>query len=338
MIVSNNISSRGMNTFGIDVNLSTVISLEHRDDLLALAPYLQEKEISILGGGSNVLLTQDIRQPVLLVNTQGKQVVLERETYDLIKVEAGENWHNLVLWAVEQGYGGIENLALIPGKCGAGPMQNIGAYGVEIKDVLHSVSAYNLKEGKIYTFHNTECGFGYRTSHFKTKWKDQFIILDIILRLAKPGHHLTNLSYGAIAQTLNERGVKDAGIKEVAETVIAIRQAKLPNPSEVGNAGSFFKNPVVDKSILKTIQKAQPEAPHYPVDDSRVKLPAGWLIDQCGWKGKQVGQTGTYKNQALVLVNHGSASGSEVYALSEEIQQSVHRRYNILLEREVNVW
>jgi UDP-N-acetylmuramate dehydrogenase len=327
-----------MNTFGIDVNLSTVISLEHRDDLLALAPYLQEKEISILGGGSNVLLTQDIRQPVLLVNTQGKQVVLERETYDLIKVEAGENWHNLVLWAVEQGYGGIENLALIPGKCGAGPMQNIGAYGVEIKDVLHSVSAYNLKEGKIYTFHNTECGFGYRTSHFKTKWKDQFIILDIILRLAKPGHHLTNLSYGAIAQTLNERGVKDAGIKEVAETVIAIRQAKLPNPSEVGNAGSFFKNPVVDKSILKTIQKAQPEAPHYPVDDSRVKLPAGWLIDQCGWKGKQVGQTGTYKNQALVLVNHGSASGSEVYALSEEIQQSVHRRYNILLEREVNVW
>ena len=338
MIVSNNISSRGMNTFGIDVNLSTVISLEHRDDLLALAPYLQEKEISILGGGSNVLLTQDIRQPVLLVNTQGKQVVLERETYDLIKVEAGENWHNLVLWAVEQGYGGIENLALIPGKCGAGPMQNIGAYGVEIKDVLHSVSAYNLKEGKIYTFHNTECGFGYRTSHFKTKWKDQFIILDIILRLAKPGHHLTNLSYGAIAQTLNERGVKEAGIKEVAETVIAIRQAKLPNPSEVGNAGSFFKNPVVDKSILKTIQKAQPEAPHYPVDDSRVKLPAGWLIDQCGWKGKQVGQTGTYKNQALVLVNHGSASGSEVYALSEEIQQSVHRRYNILLEREVNVW
>jgi UDP-N-acetylmuramate dehydrogenase len=327
-----------MNTFGIDVNLSTVISLEHRDDLLALAPYLQEKEISILGGGSNVLLTQDIRQPVLLVNTQGKQVVLERETYDLIKVEAGENWHNLVLWAVEQGYGGIENLALIPGKCGAGPMQNIGSYGVEIKDVLHSVSAYNLREGKIYTFHNTECGFGYRTSHFKTKWKDQFIILDIILRLAKPGHHLTNLSYGAIAQTLNERGVKDAGIKEVAETVIAIRQAKLPNPSEVGNAGSFFKNPVVDKSIFKTIQKAQPEAPHYPIDDSRVKLPAGWLIDQCGWKGKQVGQTGTYKNQALVLVNHGSASGSEVYALSEEIQQSVHRRYNILLEREVNVW
>lgn len=338
MIVSNNISSRGMNTFGIDVNLSTVISLEHRDDLVALAPYLQEKEVSILGGGSNVLLTQDIRQPVLLVNTQGKQVVLERETYDLIKVEAGEKWHNLVLWAVEQGYGGIENLALIPGKCGAGPMQNIGAYGVEIKDVLHSVSAYNLREGKIYNFHNTECGFGYRTSHFKTKWKDQFIILDIILRLTKPGHHLTNLSYGAIAQTLNEKGVKDAGIKEVAETVIAIRQAKLPNPSEVGNAGSFFKNPVVDKSILKTIQKAQPEAPHYPVDDSRVKLPAGWLIDQCGWKGKQVGQTGTYKNQALVLVNHGSASGSEVYALSEEIQQSVHRRYNILLEREVNVW
>ncbi len=338
MIVSNNISSRGMNTFGIEVNFSTVISVEHRDDLFALAPYLENREVSILGGGSNVLLTQDIPKPVLLIRTKGKQVVLERETYDLVKVEAGENWHNLVLWAVEKGYGGIENLALIPGRCGAGPMQNIGAYGVEIKDVLHSVSAYNLEDGRIYTFHNTECGFGYRTSHFKTKWKDKFIILDIVLKLTKPGHHITNLSYGAIAQTLDEKGVIQAGIKDIANAVIAIRQAKLPDPVEVGNAGSFFKNPVVDNSVLNAIQKVQPEVPHYPVDDSRVKLPAGWLIDQCGWKGKQVGQTGTYKNQALVLVNHGSASGSEVYALSEEIQQSVLKRYDILLEREVNVW
>ena len=338
MIVANNVSSKGMNTFGLDVNFSTLITLTNRRDLESLAPYLQDQEVVILGGGSNVLLTKDVNHPVCHIRTLGKQVIQERDTYDLVKIEAGENWHKLVLWAVEKGYGGIENLALIPGKCGAGPMQNIGAYGVEIKDVLQSVTAYNLEDGKTYTFHNSECGFGYRTSYFKTKWKGQFIILDIVLKLTKPSHHQLNLSYGAIAKTLEEKGILSPSIKNVADTVIEIRQSKLPDPAQLGNAGSFFKNPIVKMKVFESIQKSQPEAPHYPIDESSVKLPAGWLIDQCGWKGKQVGQTGTYKNQALVLVNHGTAKGAEVYALSEEILLSVRERYGITLEREVNVW
>ena len=251
MIVANNVSSKEMNTFGIEVNFSTVITLDNRLDLESLTPYLQDREIEILGGGSNVLLTVDVTKPVCLIRTLGKSVVLERDTYDLVRIEAGENWHDLVLWAVGKGYGGIENLALIPGRCGAGPMQNIGAYGVEIKDVLHSVTAYNLLDGKTYTFHNSECGFGYRTSFFKTKWKGQFILLDIVLKLTKPGHHELNTSYGAIKERLAASGIDNPTVKEVSDVIIGIRQSKLPDPKDIGNAGSFFKNPVISKSQFK---------------------------------------------------------------------------------------
>ena len=338
MIVANNVSSKGINSFGLDVNLSTVVTLNSRRDLDALSFFLKDNDLAILGGGSNILLTKSVTKPICLIRTLGKEVILERDSYDLVKIEAGEIWHELVTWAVDQGYGGIENLALIPGRCGAGPMQNIGAYGVELKDVLHSVSAYNLKDGKIYTFHNSECGFGYRTSFFKTKWESQYILLDIILKLTKPGHHQLNLSYGAISKTLEEQQISKPTIKDVANTITAIRQAKLPDPKVLGNAGSFFKNPIVGMEVLETIKKSQPEAPHYPIDEVSVKLPAGWLIDQCGWKGRKVGETGTYKNQALVLVNYGSATGQDIFDLSEDIKKSVAERFGIELIREVNVW
>lgn len=338
MIISNDCSSLGYNTFGIDVNVPTLIEISNKQDLSSIVRKFSESKCHVLGGGSNILLTKDLEAPLLYINTKGVELIKEADDYVLVKVEAGESWHEIVLWAISQNYGGIENLSLIPGKCGAAPMQNIGAYGVEIKDILHAVSAYKLSDGHEYTFHNEECGFGYRTSNFKTIWKDQFIISDIILRLTKEGHHELNTSYGAISSELEKLGITNPSIQDISDVVIEIRKSKLPYPEEVGNAGSFFKNPIISKSQYDTLIAKYPNMPSYPVDAQHVKVPAGWLIDQCGWKGKVVGQTGTYKNQALVLVNHGSASGEEIYDLSTDIKDSVKQTYNITLEREVNVW
>ncbi len=338
MNITNNISSVPYNTFGLEVNISTLIELNSKEDFSSLHTVLQGKEYHILGGGSNVLLLNDVTAPVLHINTKGLEVIKESDDYVLVKMQAGESWHEAVLWAVAHNYGGIENLSLIPGKCGAAPMQNIGAYGVEVKDVLHAVTAYKLEDGYEYTFHNEECEFGYRTSNFKTIWKDKFIITSIILRLSKEGHHTLNTSYGAIEKELADRGIVQPTISDLSEVVIAIRQSKLPYPEEVGNAGSFFKNPIISMSLYEELVSEYPHMPSYPIDAASVKVPAGWLIDQCGWKGKVIGQTGTYKNQALVLVNHGGASGKEIYALSEDIKISVRQKFKIDLEREVNVW
>ncbi len=338
MIISNDLSSIGYNTFGIDVTIDTFIELTDKSDLRVIRKNILESGYYILGGGSNILLSQNISKPVIQVNIKGIELLKDAEEYVLVKLAAGESWHEIVLWAVAQGYGGIENLSLIPGKCGAAPMQNIGAYGVEIKDVIHAVVAYKLEDGNEYTFHREECGFGYRTSNFKTKWKDDFIITDIVLKLSKPGFHILNTSYGAIEAELQKRAISQPTIEDVSKVVISIRQAKLPYPDKIGNAGSFFKNPIISIELYENLISSYPDMPSYPVDDVSIKVPAGWLIDQCGWKGRIVGQTGTYKNQALVLVNHGKATGAEVFNLSEQIKASVLAKYQIGLEREVNVW
>lgn len=338
MIIKNHQSFKSYNTFGIDLPIHTLVEIVNRSDLYAIKDIIKERSPRILGGGSNILLTQPVEVPVLLMKTTGVKILKEEVGYSLVQFEAGVPWVKAVDWAVSKGLGGIENLALIPGKCGAAPMQNIGAYGVEIKDVLQAVTTYNISDGLEYTFHNSECGFGYRTSHFKSQWKDKFVVLDIVLKLTKHGHHKLNQSYGAIAAKLEECNIKAPTIADVKEIVTNIRKSKLPDPMLIGNAGSFFKNPVISSTQYAALNALYPTMPSYPVDASSVKLPAAWLIDQCGWKGKVIGQTGTYKNQALVLVNHGQATGQEIYSLSSKIKASVKEKYKIELEREVNVW
>jgi len=253
----------------------------------------------------------------------------------IIKCGGGVVWHDLVLWAIEQGYGGIENLSLIPGTVGAAPIQNIGAYGVELKDVFIKLDGVRLATREHFTFTKKGCKFGYRDSIFKGRHKGEFIITQVYLKLSKKP--IVNTSYGAIAKVLAEKGIDMPTIKDVSDAVIAIRQSKLPDPAVIGNAGSFFKNPVISKSSFDKVIAEHPDMPSYPQDDGQVKVPAGWLIEQCGWKGKQVGNTGAHKNQALVLVNYGDATGEEVLALSEEIIKSVFLKFGIGLSREVNV-
>ena len=338
MQVYNRISSKAYNTFNIDVKFDKLLQLESKEDIYEAINAYDTDDVSVLGGGSNILLTGDVSKTIFQILNKGINVIEEEDSYALVAIAAGENWHDVVLWAIEHGYGGIENLALIPGNTGTAPIQNIGAYGVEIKDVLFAVRAFGRKDGIEYVFHNQECQFEYRNSVFKHKWKDQFIISEVILKLSKPGHHIINTSYGQINQRLIDQGIEQPSIKDVADTVIQIRTEKLPNPSVIGNAGSFFKNPIIPIEQFEELKCKHEALPSYLVDEEQVKLPAAWLIDQCGWKGKRVGDTGTYKNQALVLVNHGNANGQDVFTLSEDILLSVEEKFGVRLEREVNVW
>ncbi len=328
-------SLRHKNTFGIDVQASSFISIESLKELLSLCqkstPHL------VLGGGSNVLLLNDIDGEVWSYDAKGIDILNEHEDHILLEVQSGEIWHDLVMWAVDNDYGGIENLALIPGKCGAAPIQNIGAYGVEIKDVLHSVHAVQKSTGRQLAYHNQSCQFAYRDSIFKNALKDQLIITSIVLKLTKPGHHILNTSYGAISKILDQKNINNPSIKDVAETVIAIRSSKLPDVHTIGNAGSFFKNPIIPKSQFEDLQIKFPNIVSYPVDDAQIKLPAAWLIDKAGWKGKSVGGASCYEKQALVLINKNKATGADVYELSSQIIESVKSIYGIELEREVNL-
>lgn len=335
MIIRNNVPAKPLNTFGLDHNISTLVTIEHSEDLQYLNGV---KDFRILGGGSNILMTEDVAIPVVQMANKGIEIIKEGESYVLVKFEAGEVWHDAVIWSLENNFGGIENLSLIPGRCGAAPMQNIGAYGVEIKDVLHSVYAYDIALGVLKCFHNSECGFAYRTSHFKTDWKNRYIITSIVLKLSKEGHHEINTEYGAIRSELNNAGVNHATIHDVSDAVIAIRKSKLPDPAFIGNAGSFFKNPVIDNNQYKTLIQRYPDIVAYELEGG-YKLAAGWLIDQCGWKGFRSDHgTGTHKNQALVLVNYGNAEGHKIFELAREIMESVYDRYGVVLEPEVNIW
>jgi len=290
----------------------------------------------ILGGGSNVLFTRDIDGFVLKNEVSGIDLVHEDEEYVYIKAGAGENWHAFVLHCLDRGWAGVENLSLIPGSVGAAPMQNIGAYGVEIRDVFQELEAYDLKEQKVYTFSLNDCEFGYRESVFKRKYRDRFVILNVTFRLRRePVFHT---SYGAIREELEKMGVSQLSIRAISQAVINIRSSKLPDPKQIGNAGSFFKNPAVSNEKFESLRAEFPAIVGYPNPGSETtKLAAGWLIEQCGWKGFRRGDAGCHARQALVLVNYGGASGQEVYDLSEEILLSVERKFGVRLEREVNI-
>jgi len=323
-----------MNTFGIDVVAEKFAEFSNLEELKSIFSVKQEK-FMILGGGSNVLFTQDYDGLIIKNNIKGYEVVQTEGEYIYVKSGAGEPWHSFVLKTIEEGLCGLENLSLIPGCVGASPMQNIGAYGREIKDVFHSLEAYHIETGEIHTFSNEACKFGYRESVFKNELKGQFIILNVTFKLSTK--HILNTSYGAISAELIEMGITNATIKDVSNAVVAIRSSKLPNPAEIGNAGSFFKNPVVEEYMLEQIQKHYPDIPYYPAPNGCVKLAAGWLIEQAGWKGKTIDCYGVHAKQALVLVNYGGATGQQIYDLSTALLADVYAKFGVQLEREVNI-
>lgn len=311
-------------------SLTQVTSIEQLQELCRQP----NDHIHILGGGSNSLFVTNPGE-VWLIDIKLRQVVKEREEYQLVRFGAGEEWHDVVEYAIENDLGGIENLALIPGKTGASPIQNIGAYGVELKDILQSVSVVDRVTGHRLEYHASACDFGYRNSKFKQEWKGKYIIDSIVLKLTKSEYHTVNISYGAIAKEIGRE--ENIGIKDVFNAVVKIRCSKLPNPKEIGNGGSFFKNPIISLEAYQKLIEKFPEAPSYPVDEISKKVPAGWLIDQAGWKGKIIGNVGCYEKQALVIINTGNATGQEVLDFSAEVQASVLSKFGIALEREINV-
>ena len=337
MQVHTNYPLRKFNTFGINAHskfFSKFSSKEELDELLT------EKEIDtklILGGGSNILFTKDFDGIVLKNEISGIDLLDEDDEYIFIRAGAGVSWQSFVTFCVNNNFGGVENLSLIPGNVGASPMQNIGAYGVEIKDIFSSLEAFHLREKSIQEFRKDDCKFGYRDSVFKNKYKDQFAILNVTYRLKKNPHF--NISYGAVKEELEKMKIENLSVKAVSDAVINIRTSKLPDPALIGNAGSFFKNPVVEKSKMDFIKNSfeNLKIPNYKIDEENFKIPAGWLIEQCGWKGYRKDDAGCYSKQALVLVNYGNATGKEIYDLSEEIKLSVKDKFNVDLEREVNI-
>ena len=332
-MVRHDVSLKPFNTFGIDQRAEEMLVLKDVDALKILEER-SEPPALVLGGGSNILLTRDV--PGLTVHNDLRGIEVVRETGDHVWITAmaGEVWHDVVLYAIERGWGGIENLSLIPGRMGAAPMQNIGAYGVELEQVFERLEAWDLRTHRTEMFGRSACAFGYRESIFKTTQRGRYIILSVTLRLAKrPTYHL---DYGALKRTLADMGVQELSVRAVSDAVIRIRRSKLPDPAEIGNAGSFFKNPVIDRPRYDDLLDDFPDMPSYPVEDG-VKVPAGWLIDRAGWKGRRFGAYGVHAHQALVLVNHGGAAGSDIYALSETIRQDVLNTYGIALEREVNI-
>jgi UDP-N-acetylmuramate dehydrogenase len=336
-MISENISLKPHNTFGIDAKARYFCTFDNAEALsqLLAEPIVKTKQRLVLGGGSNLLLTKNYDGVVLKNELKGKELIAEDENYYYIKSGAGEIWHQLVMYCITNNYAGMENLALIPGCVGASPMQNIGAYGVEIKDTFHSLEAMHVHEGIVKTFTLEECAFGYRESIFKRKEKDNWIILSVTFRLNK--RPVLNTSYGAIDVELEKMNLDRITIKDIAQAVINIRTSKLPDPAVIGNAGSFFKNPVVPLAVYEKIKTHYNNAPCYPVNEHEVKVPAGWLIESAGWKGKTFDNYGVHKNQALVLVNYGGATGMQIYNLSTEIIEDIKSKFGIELEREVNI-
>lgn len=330
-------SLKAYNTFGIDVKAKEFISVYSLSELQSVLEKYQHEEIFVLGGGSNMLLTQDIQKPVVHINLKGIQIIKQDENHVWVEAQAGENWHQFVLWTLENDFGGIENLSLIPGNIGSAPIQNIGAYGVELKDVFDSCKAINIKTQEIKTFTKQECNFGYRESIFKSAKKGKYIILSVTLKLTKKNHRIST-SYGVITNELEKMGITNPTIQDVSKAVISIRQSKLPDPKEIGNSGSFFKNPVVSRNVFEKVQIKFPEMPFYKVSEDEIKIPAGWLIETAGFKGKRFGDTGVHEKQALVLVNYGNATGKEIYNLAKTIQKTIFNKFGIEIEMEVNVF
>ncbi len=337
MVIHRNISLKPYNTFRLDVNAQVFIEITNSNDLEEI--YTKEEFIPlpklIIGGGSNVLFTGNQRKVVVKMGINGIKVVRESDHHVWVKVGAGEIWHQFVLWCIENNLGGTENLSLIPGTVGAAPMQNIGAYGVELKEIFDSLEAYEIKTGRTRKFKNIDCKFGYRYSVFKGELKDKFVITSVTFKLSK--NPKFNIDYAGLRQKIHQLGYEELSVKAISEAVIEIRQSKLPDPAMIGNAGSFFKNPIIEKPHFEALEALYPGIPQFPVSEDWIKVPAAWLIDQCGWKGKRRGDVGVHENQALVLVNYGTGTGSEIFKLSNMIKSSVEKKFGIELHREVNV-
>lgn len=337
MLIDQNSSLKNYNTFGIDVSADYLTHIQQVSDLdeIFLSRKFQSMKKLILGGGSNILFTRHFSGLIIKMEIEGIEIMQEGENTVLVRVGAGEKWHQFVLWAVEKGLGGIENLSLIPGTVGAAPMQNIGAYGVEQESVFHSLEAYEISSGKVHRFYKEDCKFGYRNSVFKAALKDKFVITHVFYRLNK--YPEFNVTYGNLKSTLDDMGVVTLSLKAVSQAVINIRQSKLPDPLEIGNSGSFFKNPVISLDFYLSLQAAFEDIPGYELPDEEVKVPAAWLIEKTGWKGKRTGNIGVHDKQPLVLVNFGGGKGNDIRKLSEDIRNSVFKNFGIELEPEVNI-
>lgn len=336
MQVLRNFSLKDYNSFGIDVKADKFVSIENLEDLRTVLRKNYASELFVLGGGSNMLLTQDISKTVIHIALKGIEIISEDESEVILQAAAGENWHKFVLWTLEQNFGGLENLSLIPGNVGTAPIQNIGAYGVELKDSFLSCKAMNVQTLEEKEFDLKDCDFDYRNSVFKNRLKGQYIITSVKFRLTKKDHKL-HTEYGAIRSELEKQQISSPTIQDISNAVIAIRNSKLPDPKKIGNSGSFFKNPVVDKEKFEKLESDFPGVPSYHVSDNEIKVPAGWLIDQAGFKGYRSGDAGVHKDQALVLVNYGAATGQEILSLSQEIQHTIKAKFDIDLEAEVNI-
>ncbi|MEO9894359.1 UDP-N-acetylmuramate dehydrogenase [Aurantibacter sp.] len=336
MKILQDISLKQYNTFGINSNAKYFAEINSEEDLRKALSLEEYPDKFIISGGSNMLITGPLDAFVLHINLKGISIVAENENNINLKVSAGENWHELVLWTLERNFGGLENMSLIPGNAGTAPIQNIGAYGVELKDNFVSCEAMNISTQKIETFSKADCNFGYRDSFFKNEGKGKYVITAITLKLTKKNHQI-NTSYGAIEDELGRNNITNPTLKDISNAVIAIRQRKLPDPKVLGNSGSFFKNPVISKDEFGIFSKAHPEAPFYKVSDDSYKIPAGWLIEQCGYKGKRFGDAGVHKNQALVLVNYNNATGKEILDLACKIITDVKKSFGISISPEVNI-
>lgn len=336
MTIIPNAPLQQLNTFGLEVYAGELLQADNLNDLQeALERLKHVPEKMVLGGGSNVLFTQNYPGSILLNRLKGITIEKETPTEVWVRAAAGENWHNFVTYCINKGWGGLENLSLIPGNVGASPMQNIGAYGVEIKDVFDSLEAWHWADGGPVTFSAADCAFGYRESVFKDRLKNQYVISAVTFRLQK--QPVYNIGYGAVQQQLEAMGVSTLSLEAISRAIISIRQSKLPDPAILGNAGSFFKNPEIPTPQYEDLQKTYPAMPGYATNTGFTKVPAGWLIEQAGWKGYREGDAGVHNKQALVLVNYGKATGRQIWALSAKIIESIQSAYGITLHREVNI-
>lgn len=336
-IIQENVSLRPYNTFGIEAKAQYFARFSDAVGIQNALMEIPSPNLLTIGGGSNILFTKDFEGLVLKNEIKGIELVKEDDSFYYVKAASGENWHQFVLYCIEHNYAGIENLSLIPGCVGASPMQNIGAYGVEIKDVFHELEAFHIEDNRIDIFGLADCGFGYRESVFKNKYKGQYIILTVTYKLRK--QPIFHTEYGAIKQQLEEMHVQELSIKAISDAVIAIRSSKLPDPAKIGNAGSFFKNPTIPKKQFDSLQQQFPDIKGFPAPDhsADIKVAAGWLIEKAGWKGYRDGDIGVHAQQALVLVNYGGGTGEQVYELSTKIIESIQDKFGIELEREVNI-
>jgi UDP-N-acetylmuramate dehydrogenase len=336
MEIQSNFSLKNYNTFSIEASANQFVAVHNVEELKTVLEKNKSEKKFILGGGSNMLLTKNIEALVIHVDLKGKKIVKETEDYVWVESQAGENWHEFVLWTIDQNFGGLENMSLIPGNVGTTPVQNIGAYGTEIKDTFVSCEAISIDNQEMRTFSKEECHFGYRESVFKNEEKDKYIITSVIFKLTKRNHKI-NISYGDISTELAKNNITNPNLKDISNAVIAIRQSKLPDPKELGNSGSFFKNPILLKTDFEKIHQKFPDMKYYEISETEVKVPAGWLIEQAGFKGKRFGDAGIHKNQALVLVNYGNATGQEILNVSKKIQKTVFDTFGIQIEAEVNI-